>query len=69
MSEHTGTDHSTAPTSRRALRRGALPGRVRTSTGLPWAHTAVFTFVVPLLSVPVLLVSMSAGWLCSSRWR
>jgi hypothetical protein len=43
-----------------AVRYGQLPGPVRASCALPSAEAAVFTAVVPLLSIPVLLGTMAA---------
>ena len=42
--------------------RDGLPGPVHTSSGLPAAETAVFTGVVPLLSIPLLVATMGAPW-------
>ena len=69
------------PSGGRALGRRALPGPVSSSQGMPWAETAVYVAVVPLLAVPVLLASMAdalalgttllltalVSWLCLAR--
>lgn len=42
--------------------RWRLPGPCTARTGVPRAEVAAFAVVVPLLSVPVLLASMTATW-------
>ncbi len=67
--------------SSRALTLSRLPGAVLASARLPKAEFAVFLVVVPLLSIPLLLATMTAawavtiaialttivGWLCAAR--
>ena len=42
--------------------RSTLPGPVRASSGMPKAEVAAFLVLAPLLSVPVLLATMGAGY-------
>jgi hypothetical protein len=51
-----------APGTHAGRRRQALPGPVHSSSGLPAAEAAVFTAVVPLLSIPLLIATMGAPW-------
>ena len=51
-----------APGTDAAPRRPALPGPVQSSSRLPAAEAAVFTAVVPLLSIPLLIATMGAPW-------
>lgn len=39
-----------------------LPGAAVTSIRLPWAETAVFVTVLPLLSIPAMVATMGAPW-------
>ena len=67
--------------SSRVLTLGRLPGAVHGSARMPKGEFATFLVVVPLLSIPVLLATMTAtwaaattvaltavvGWLCAAR--
>lgn len=55
----TTPDHLIGPT---LVGRRGLPGPIHLSSRLPWAETAVFVSVVPMLSLPVMLATMSAQW-------
>ncbi len=51
-----------APALPRGVRSRRLPGEATTSSRLPWAETAVFVTVLPLLSIPVMIATMGAAW-------
>ena len=58
----TSNELPSAPGTHTGRRRQALPGPVHDSSGLPAAEAAVFTAVVPLLSIPLLIATMGAPW-------
>ena len=55
----TTPDHRPGPTP---VGPRGLPRPIHLSSRLPWAETAVFVSVVPMLSLPVMLATMGARW-------
>ena len=62
QAHHSPTTNPAMPRRPRPRRRSELPAAVLSSTGLSWFETIVYVTLVPLLSVPLVLATMGAGW-------